>query len=235
MRSLAIILFAAGANASANPANTQPASTDKPVVKSIEAAATRTLASSELTITDAKTAEPGPAATDNRAANKQPLDNRATPAYDVQLDKSPLTHVSELLNIMGGGPMSVAPDARALTVTAHGVFTAAQLLEVVAVQLAAQNASVVPQGTGFILALDAVVTAKASGLEVAAVRPGSPYAQMGVQNSDVITQLDGAPVTSLSKLATQMHTKKPLTLEVQRGGRTLPLARAESTTPSNTQ
>lgn len=62
------------------------------------------------------------------------------------------------------------------------------------------------------------------GMVVAAVVPGSPAAQAGLQRLDVITALDGAELREESSLAQALNTRKPgdtITLTVLRGNQKL--------------
>ncbi len=70
------------------------------------------------------------------------------------------------------------------------------------------------------LARQLAVPAGTKGIVVAQVVSGSPAAQSGLKQGDVITQVDGHPITSDSTLGKYLLDKKPgdvITLTVQRG------------------
>ncbi len=67
---------------------------------------------------------------------------------------------------------------------------------------------------------------KGPGLWVSAVTAGSPAEKAGLKAMDVITQVDGSPVTTAEDLANKVQTAKPgdqLTLTVNRSGEQNPL------------
>ncbi len=68
------------------------------------------------------------------------------------------------------------------------------------------------------------VPASTKGIFVASVVAGSPAAQAGIQQKDVITQVDNQPIVDESTLGRYLIGKKPgdtITLTIQRGGQSL--------------
>lgn len=73
------------------------------------------------------------------------------------------------------------------------------------------------------------------GIVVAQVVPGSPGAQAGLQQGDVITQVGDQPITDESTLGRYLITRKPgdaLTLTIQRGGQSQQITVTLGTRPA---
>jgi putative serine protease PepD len=63
----------------------------------------------------------------------------------------------------------------------------------------------------------------AGGAEIATVHAGSPGAQAGLQTHDLITAIDGKPVTSTDQFIAMVDQYSPgqtVTMQVKRGGQT---------------
>jgi len=72
---------------------------------------------------------------------------------------------------------------------------------------------------------------------VAQVVAGSPAAQAGLQQGDVITQVDNQPITDDSTLGRVLATKKPgdtISLTVQRGGQSMQVSVTLAQRPAGT-
>ena len=75
---------------------------------------------------------------------------------------------------------------------------------------------------GFLGVEGADATGARSGAAITKVEPGSPAAQAGITDSDVVTAVDGKPVSSMIDLAAAIRTGQPgdkLTLTIDRSGK----------------
>ena len=83
-----------------------------------------------------------------------------------------------------------------------------------------------------------VATEDVDGLDgrgIAEVRPGTPAAEAGLQNGDVVTEVDGESVESADELRQLIDAKRPgdqVELTVQRDGDTQTLEVTLGTRPS---
>ncbi len=85
------------------------------------------------------------------------------------------------------------------------------------------------------LARQLSVPSGTKGIVVAQVVSGSPAAQAGLKQGDVVTQVDGHDITSDSTLGKYLQSKKPgdvITLTVQRGSQSLQVKVTLGTMPS---
>jgi putative serine protease PepD len=74
------------------------------------------------------------------------------------------------------------------------------------------------------LGITTAATTDRVGALVASVAPGGPGAEMGLEDGDVVTAVDGYPVRSSAELDTRLYTDAPgtqVTLTVDRAGSTL--------------
>ena len=81
------------------------------------------------------------------------------------------------------------------------------------------------------------VPSNTKGIVVAQVVAGSPAAQAGLQQGDVITQVDNQPITDDSTLGRVLATKKPgdtISLTVQRGGQSMQVSVTLAQRPAGT-